>query len=136
MIHRHRTPARAALAFCLAVGVAALSGVAAQAHHAASAEFDLGKTLTFEGVLTGVKWTNPHSSIDVTRTLPDGSTESITVMTVGTAAMRTMGIGNAGVFKVGDRYKIVANPSRSGVKRMLMETITFPDGRVVELGGG
>jgi hypothetical protein len=37
------------------------------AHHSLTVEFDITRTVTITGVITGMKWTNPHSwlSVDV-----------------------------------------------------------------------
>jgi hypothetical protein len=39
----------------------------AAAHHSLTVEFDITRTVTITGVITGMKWTNPHSwlSVDV-----------------------------------------------------------------------
>ena len=50
---------RRPLAAFLVMGLA-LVAARAYAHHSFAAEFDSAKTVTFDGVVTKVEWTNPH----------------------------------------------------------------------------
>jgi hypothetical protein len=38
---------------------------AAHAHHSFAATFDIDKPITFKGTVAAVRWTNPHTMIDV-----------------------------------------------------------------------
>ena len=49
--------------------------VPASAHHSFSVAFDLQRPVSIEGVVTEVKWENPHSWIFVELKKPDGGTE-------------------------------------------------------------
>ena len=49
--------------------------VPASAHHSFSVAFDLQRPVSIEGVVTEVKWENPHSWIFVELKKPDGATE-------------------------------------------------------------
>ena len=52
-----------------------LAAVAASAHHSFSVAFDLQRPVSIEGVVTEVKWENPHSWIFVEMKKPDGGSE-------------------------------------------------------------
>lgn len=43
------------------------AGLTAAAHHSLTVEFEITRTVTITGVITNMKWTNPHSwlSVDV-----------------------------------------------------------------------
>ena len=47
----------AAVALAIVAGVAS----AAYAHHSLTVEFDITKTVTISGVITEMKWSNPHA---------------------------------------------------------------------------
>ena len=49
--------------------------VPVSAHHSFSVAFDLQRPVSIEGVVTEVKWENPHSWIFVELKKPDGATE-------------------------------------------------------------
>lgn len=53
-----RTGCSIALAAALAVSVLAAG---ASAHHSLTVEFDISRTVTMTGVITSMKWTNPHA---------------------------------------------------------------------------
>lgn len=42
-----------------------VGATAAQAHHSFSATFDIDKPVTLKGTVSDVRWTNPHTMIDV-----------------------------------------------------------------------
>ena len=51
----------------LAIIMLMAAAVPAAAHHSLTVEFDITRTVTITGVITDMKWTNPHSwlSVDV-----------------------------------------------------------------------
>ena len=67
-----------ALAGWALAGGAALAPLAApaRAHHAFAAEFDIGKPLRLQGVVTEMEWINPHAWIHLDVKGPDGKVTS------------------------------------------------------------
>lgn len=81
------------------------------AHHSVPVNFDQSREITLTGVITDIKWMNPHSHWSVTVTGEDGKPVG---WLVEFGAMNTM--KRAGFpmdrFKTGDRVEIVGNPGR------------------------
>jgi hypothetical protein len=46
------------------VAVSLLSAVPAAAHHSASVAYDISKTISVNGVISQVRWENPHTFAD------------------------------------------------------------------------
>jgi hypothetical protein len=92
------------------------------AHHSVPVNFDQSKDVTLAGVITQIKWMNPHSHwwIDVT-----GEDGKPVEWLVEFGAMNTM--KRAGFpmekFAVGDRVEITGNPGRRDRVVLLREVL-------------
>ena len=106
----------------------------ARAHHAAAAQYDVEKVVQFKGVLTKVEWVNPHTHMSFDVKGPDGKVTNWSIEFAGVAGMRRAGLANKQVLAVGQTYALAVNPARDGRKMGLINTMTFPDGRVFRLG--
>lgn len=104
------------------------------AHHAAAAQYDVEKVVQFKGVLTKVEWINPHTHMSFDVKGPDGKTTNWSIEFAGVAGLRRAGLANKQVLTVGQTYTLAVNPARDGRKMGLINTLTFPDGRVFRLG--
>lgn len=92
------------------------------AHHSIAVNYDQSKEITIEGVLTEIKWINPHAYFRVDVSNPDASVvEWIAEM----GAFN--GIKRAGFpterFAVGDRVTIIGAPGRRERTILLEETV-------------
>ena len=124
-------------AWTLAAGIAAVAPVCTvYAHHSAAAEYDVEKVVQFKGVLTKVEWINPHSHMSFDVKGPDGKVANWSIEFAGVSGLRKAGLANKQVLTIGQTYALVINPSRDGRKTGLINTLTFPDGRVFRLGSG
>ena len=123
------------LGAALFAAIAAVAmAVPVQAHHAASAEYDLSKRVSFDGTATRVAWINPHTQLWVTVKNDAGTLENWQLTTVGVAALRRSGEKTDQLITIGETYKLVVYPSRTSATRGLLESITLKDGRVLHMG--
>jgi hypothetical protein len=112
---------------CLA-GLAPMGTV--YAHHAASAQYDVEKVIQFKGVLTKVEWVNPHAHMTFDVKGNDGKISAWSIEFFGVTGLRKMGLANKNVMTVGDTYALTVSPARDGGNTGLIQSLTFPDGRV------
>ena len=90
---------------------AALTASAAIAHHSVPVNFDQSREILIRGVLTEVKWLNPHSHFLVDVTAEDGATEQWLVEHGSVNAMRRSDFGNyLHLFEVGTELSIIGWP--------------------------
>lgn len=115
-----------ALCFLLALG--SMLPMAARAHHAVGAFFDTSVPMTIEGILTSMRWQNPHVLLTVES--ESGSTGPVPwhVESGGPTLLRRLGV-TAGIATVGDRVSISGYPSRLHPQEMIGVSIDLPDGR-------
>lgn len=124
------------------LGCAVLCGLfmtsALQAHHSLAGVYDMKTSKELSGSLDSIKFVNPHGSLTIAVKNPDG-TETKWVMTMGSAtALAQRGIGRTGpnALKVGDAIKIKFLPAKDGGPLGFLQTVTMPDGRVIQIFGG
>ena len=117
-------------AFALAVvtvfGLLA-SSAPSWAHHS-TAEFDYGKTITVQGVVKEVQWTNPHSYLQILSTGADGATVQWGVE-IGAPAINVRLGWRKDSVKVGDKVTLMMAPARDGRYFGTLRVLTFEDGR-------
>ncbi len=92
----------------VSVGLAVLGwlwAAPASSHHAFSVAFDVNRPVSVEGVITEVKWENPHTWIYMESKRPDGSTEEWRFETQPPNTLRRNGV-TAAVLKPGLRVTI------------------------------
>jgi hypothetical protein len=117
---------RMVLAVAGAILLLTLAGPQAFAHHAATATYVHGKSVTIEGTLKEFVWRNPHSFIRVEA--PDDKGEMQVWLIEGAAPTQ---LAEGGVtrtsFRPGDHVVVTGMPGRVGDDhRMLLEKIERP----------
>ena len=119
---------RPLLALAVAVGIA-LAAAPTLAHHS-RAMFDMGKNITYRGVVEEYRWQNPHSQI-VVRVGAGAADRS----TVGTWTIEASAIGvmtSSGwtprTYKRGDPITVVAHPNKAGSNLVLLFYAIKADG--------
>lgn len=113
--------------------IVALCGVATlpattYAHHGVNGQFDLSKTLTIKGVVTRVRFVNPHSYVyfDVTE---DGKETVNWRCELRSGSLLKRKGWKTSLFAPGDEIEIFGSPARTEPTTCYTETITFSDGR-------
>src|SRR5918994_7277094 len=103
--------------------------VAAQtltAHHSVPVNFDQSREVTIAGVLTEIKWINPHSRFRIDVTNPDGTTIEWLVEMGAANTMRRAGFPMER-FMIGDRISVTGAPGRRE-RAVLLREARLPDG--------
>lgn len=101
---------------------------ATQAHHAFGAEFDGDKPVELRGVVTDLKWTNPHSWLYLDVTNEDGSVTHWAVEFGGPYALLQKGLRKAD-FPIGSDVVVNGFLAKSGKPVANASNVTLPDGR-------
>ncbi len=110
------------------VVIAAVVGVPVGAHHASAPFYDSAKSVEANGVVTRFVFRNPHSFLYVDA--EDDNGEMIAwEIEMGAAVMMSRRGWTPDTIKVGDRIKVVGQPSRApGTYGMCCAELTQPDG--------
>jgi len=99
----------------------------AQAHHSFAAEFDADKPGELTGVITEVRFSNPHVRYRVDVTGADGKTENWELQASSVTALRGQG-WVADTVKVGDRVNVTGQMGRGGSKKLFVRGLLLDDG--------
>lgn len=118
---------------CAALLIGASS---AQAHHSATAMFDLQRTATLKGVFSQVSWINPHVTFAVVSKAADGRTETWRFETRPPGYFIREGVAKADLEGfIGQQVTVLANPARDGSRAGWALKIDFADGAQLVLPG-
>jgi hypothetical protein len=115
--------------------VGALASTPIAAHHSAAAHYDVAQTVSISGVVQEFRYTNPHAVVRVTAKNQRGVEEVWSVEWAPTTILRRLGVKPESI-KAGDRVTATGNPARDGSHDLLMQQLTFADGRPPIGGGG
>ena len=99
----------------------------ARAHHGFAFEFDLERQGTVAGVVTEVRFTNPHVVYMLDAETADGTTEEWLLRTHNVGVMRRLG-WNMQTIEVGDRIEASGSLGRGGTKKLSLDTVLLADG--------
>ena len=109
--------------------------VPAWAHHSFNTFYDMSRTVQIEGVVKSFKLVSPHSEMIVEVTDASGKPVEWRI-TARTGAVNAKREGWKTEDFIGKKVKIAGNPTRrEGGTAMAAGVVTFPDGKVVCLGG-
>jgi hypothetical protein len=120
----------AAIAVLLALAFAEAGPV--YAHHSASSEYDVNRTVQVTGVMTQMEWINPHAEMHMDVKNASGVITPWIISFAGLSKLRLEGM-NRSTLTVGTKYTVIGNPGKRGLHKLLVNSLTFPDGHVFQL---
>jgi hypothetical protein len=106
----------------------------APAHHSVSAWFDRNQTQELEGVVTEIRWDNPHVRFFMQARNASGQEVSWEIETLSVSGISRWGI-TAELLKVGDRVRVSGSPSRRGLDNIFVRNVLLPSGQELVFGG-
>jgi hypothetical protein len=117
-----------------AVGMLLPAALRVAAHHSFAAEFDRDKRVTLDGKVVEMEWVNPHSWLVIDVPKPDGAMDRWRVEGGSPSVLLRLG-WNRNSLPAGTRIKVVAYQAKDGSLRASSQSIEFPDGRKIGMGG-
>jgi hypothetical protein len=116
------------LAGAVAVGIA-LAAAPTLAHHS-RAMFDMGRNITYRGVVEEYRWQNPHSHIVIRVEAGAADRSTVGTWTVEGSAISVMTSSGwtPRTYKPGDPITVVAHPNMAGSNLVLLFYATKVDG--------
>ena len=100
------------------------------AHHSFMAEFDQKQKVSIEGVITEVKWQNPHTFFNVDVKDKDGKIANWTLETGSPNALMLRG-WRRDTMKPGDHVSVRGYRAKTGTNLAAARSVTLPDGHTV-----
>jgi Family of unknown function (DUF6152) len=101
-----------------------LAAAPAAAHHAFSAEFDIGRPVKLTGTVTRIEWTNPHAWLFIESKADNGSVQNWAIELVGINDLLRLGWGRDRV-KVGDGIAVDGFGARNGTNTANAASVTL-----------
>jgi len=99
-------------------------------HHSTLGFFDPDQFNEIEGVVTSIRWRNPHITFTVDVTDASGETVEWAIESTALSVLRTKGL-DQGFMEVGDRVGVAGYPSRRGLPELSGRNILLADGTEV-----
>ncbi len=120
----------------IAAAAGLLAGLAlpAAAHHSFAAEFDAARPVTLAGEVVMMEWVNPHSWLHIDVRKADGTVERWKIEGGSPSVLMRLG-WNRSSLPAGTRVTVVGSQAKDGSLRASSRSLTFPDGRKMDLGG-
>jgi hypothetical protein len=109
--------------------------VALQAHHSLAGVYDMKGEKELIGTIVKILYVNPHGSMTISVTNPDGTTTNWVCTTGSATRLADRGLGK-GTLKAGDAITAKILPARTGNPLGYLKTVITVDGKVYDLQGG
>jgi len=100
----------------------------AYAHHGFVSWFDMSRSVTVKGTVTGYDWTNPHSYIYLDVKNEKGAVEEWRIE-LGAPGMLARAGWRRDTLKSGDEITAIGNPAKDGKPMMHLSKIVFANGQ-------
>jgi Family of unknown function (DUF6152) len=97
------------------------------AHHSLRGTYDVDTVLTYQGVITGVEWMNPHARVFVD-VKDDAGAVGQWIFEMGPPNALLLRGWTRDSVKTGDSVTIAGHPAKDGAKLGAVTTITLADG--------
>jgi hypothetical protein len=103
-------------------------GGSAYAHHGFVSWFDMSRSVTVKGTVTGYDWTNPHSYIYLDVKNEKSAVEEWRIE-LGAPGMLARAGWRRDTLKPGDEITAIGNPAKDGKPLMHLSKIVFANGQ-------
>lgn len=103
-------------------------------HHAANVYFDVSTVIELRGVITDVKWQNPHIGFSLNVIDSNGEPTTWMIESNSVSTLRQLGI-TADQIIIGEVVTVAGWPARAGGNRMSGNHLLLPDGQELVLRG-
>lgn len=101
---------------------------ATYAHHGIASWFDMSRSATVKGTVTGFDWTNPHSYIYLDVKNDKGAVEKWTAE-MGSVGMLARAGWRRATVKPGDEITLIGKPAKDGKPKMILDKVVFANGQ-------
>ena len=124
---------RLRVSLCLGVSLAVVMAARAQAHHSLAAEFDTDRMVTVTGVISEMKWTNPHAWLYIDVKDEKGQVRNWAVEFGSPNALYRRGWRQTDL-PPRDTVTVTGYPSLDKALRISATDVKLPDGRTLFAG--
>jgi hypothetical protein len=111
-----------------------LAPILAAGHHSVAAWFDRDETQEVDGVVTEIKWENPHVRFFLRAPDAQGEDAIWEIETLSVAGISRWGI-TEDLLSVGDRVRVSGSGSRRGLNNIFVRNLLLPNGQELVFGG-
>jgi hypothetical protein len=106
----------------------------AGAHHSVSAWFDRNGRQEIEGVVTRIRWENPHVRFFMRAPTSNGEQGIWEIETLSVSGISRWGIEGE-MLAAGDRVRVSGWPSKRGLDNIFIRNLLLPNGQELVFGG-